>query len=136
MAPKMKQIVEIFFKPVNENTCKCLICPDVERKKSGSSWANIVSHLTSKHPDFEIQAEKVLNGGTLDKYVDFEGGNYYRWVHQIIFQNLPFSFVDEQENRIKSTLKPISSKGLKNAIHIITRKVEQEIAKILFIFSL
>ena len=31
----------------------------------------------------------------------------YKWIHLIVFQNLPFSFVDQEENRANSKLKPM-----------------------------
>lgn len=83
--------------------------------------------------------EKVQAGGTLEKYVDREGNlcitktgsNMYRWIHQVVFQNLPFSFVDKKGNQEISCLKPISSKSLKEAMSIISKKVESFISVIL-----
>jgi len=55
----------------------------------------------------------------------------YKWIHQIVFQNLPFSFVDQEENRANSKLKPTCSKTLKLAMDVVTREVEAHVAKIL-----
>ena len=140
----MPQIyVDIYFEQQNDssNNYKCVVCPNTYRKKSGTSWANLLSHLNDKHRDWEAQVAKVLAGGALDLYVDKEGKirflivllgtNMYRWIHQVVCHNLPFSFVDNYENRRNSCLTHISSKSLKSAISVVTKKVEEYIARIL-----
>ena len=52
-------------------------------------------------------------------------------MQQVILENLPFSFVDKEVNRRNSRLKAISSKGLKDAISVVTKKVEEHITRIL-----
>ena len=73
MPPKY---VEVYFEQLDQTSYKCLVCPDTRRKKSGTSWANLLSHLNDKHGDWEAQVKKVLAGGTLDVYVDKEGIYY------------------------------------------------------------
>ena len=71
------QYVEVYFEQLDQANYKCKVCPDVRRKKSGSSWANLLSHLNDKHADWEAQVKKVLAGGTLDCYVDVDGIIFY-----------------------------------------------------------
>jgi hypothetical protein len=52
-------------------------------------------------------------------------------MEQVVLENLPFSFVDKAVNRRNSRLNPISSKGLKDAISVVTKKVEEHISRIL-----
>ena len=63
MPPKY---VEIYFKQQNQNSYKCLVCPDTHLKKSNNSWAILLSHLNENHSDWEAQVENVSDGGTLD----------------------------------------------------------------------
>ena len=55
----------------------------------------------------------------------------YYWIQQVVLENLPFSFVDKEVNRSNSCLKPICSQSLKDAITVITKKIEEHISKIL-----
>jgi hypothetical protein len=70
MPPKY---VQVYYKQLDQTSYKCLVCPNVSRKKSGTSWANLLSHLNDKHGDWEVQVENVLAGASLDCYVDKEG---------------------------------------------------------------
>ena len=66
--------VKVYFdSPTEENgQYKCKVCK-IGRRKSGTSWQNLQSHLNDKHSDWKIELQNVLKGGTLAKYVDIEG---------------------------------------------------------------
>ena len=55
----------------------------------------------------------------------------YNWIQQVVLENLPLSFVDKEVNRRNSCLIAISSKGLTEAISVVTKKIEEHISKIL-----
>ena len=129
---KVPEHIKMYFEATKYGYCyQCKICPNVQKKKSGTSWANLISHLNDKHPDWKEQLKKVKNGGTLDAWVDMDGINSYRWLDWIISENLPFSIVEKETTRSIVSLKKISAKKLKECLHIITRKVENIISDML-----
>ena len=61
----MPDFVKVYFDAPTEqnNQYKCKVC-HTGRKKSGTSWQNLLSHLNDKHSDWKIEVENVVKGGT------------------------------------------------------------------------
>ena len=110
--------------------CKC----GVSRKRTGTSYSNLVSHVKKAHPEYH----KVVNpDGTLCQsemtnfFVSTKAANIHGWLDLFVSALLPFSIVGNRAFR--SNVKPdyVSVPTIMSYLQSLTQKVEQKLEDIL-----
>ena len=90
----------MFFSKINHAIWECR-CGS-RRKKSGSSYANLVSHVRFAHPDFEelLCADPNETKNRIHQFFSNSKATVMcGWVRFIIVFLLPFSYVENNEVR-------------------------------------
>ena len=93
--PSIKDVCSFFFslKDVstskNENACEC----GNVRKKSGSSWRNLITHIKESHPDYieEMKFVKSSSQRSLIQFVDTKSKNIWGWIKVIVGKGVAFN---------------------------------------------
>eukprot|EP00475_Leptophrys_vorax_P036822 TRINITY_DN6283_c0_g1_i1.p1 TRINITY_DN6283_c0_g1~~TRINITY_DN6283_c0_g1_i1.p1 ORF type:complete len:158 (+),score=53.77 TRINITY_DN6283_c0_g1_i1:264-737(+) len=110
---------------------------------SGNGYSNLVSHIHSKHANYEEEIAQAKargqdtvyfqckegppNSGTLIAYIPLEAikiASYADWVTSDL---LPFSFVERDTIRKYSRLEKISVETLMKYLNLICKRVEQKV---------
>lgn len=81
--------------PINKNyTFRC----GIPRRKSGSSYENLLSHVWSAHPGFKklLQSDRDPKQKKIDSYFKFtKAANYFGWYDLIVNGLLLLSYVEK-----------------------------------------
>lgn len=146
-----KKVALFYFELISEeeDRYQCKLCPKVQRvQKQNTGFSNLMSHITSAHPNFEEEMKKTKDGkivgikistpcsdfkliNTRDFLVPPKINNIYSWVDWIVNEGLPFSTVEKSLTRKYTNLSPISISSLMNAMKELTVVVEKKITEIL-----
>ena len=129
-----RRVSELFFTRDGDNTniftCRC----GTKRKKAGSSYQNLVSHVQSAHPDYldVLSSDETVAQAQIDKYFQTsKAGNLFGWIDFIVNALLPFSFVEKPIIRDHVKYKPTSLSTFMRYLSLLTEVVEQKIARLL-----
>jgi hypothetical protein len=112
--------------------CKC---GETRRQQIASGYANLISHLNSKHAnDDSLQAmkkHKLDHSSKLELhgFASNKCAKIFQWMEWIIERNMPVSEVDDTLTRSMSKWDSICSKTLLKYIEKVTKKVETKIAE-------
>ena len=98
-----------------------------DEAKKGSSWTNLLNHIKAQHPDYDKYDGKQQR---IDKYVSLtkKANNVFGWLESITVTLKPFAFRERLFSAKYSNLNPMSTKTLNKYMHMVTKKVEEEIA--------
>lgn len=144
-----KRVMLIFFSEVaNEDSlweCSC----GTRRKKSGSGYANLISHVESKHPDELKQLKETEQSlgshasTTMTAPVNIAEKSYYffvskvvsafGWIDFITKAFLPFSVVENETYRKHLRYPHIGRKSLIKYMESLTQRVEKNISSFICI---
>lgn len=131
-------------KRLNGSGCDWVCICGCKRQKSGTGWSNLAQHVKTDHKDHLVAAvSKWLRdltkpslvqvasekGSTITTFISFKSNNIFCWMNWVVTKLKPFSFVEEEETREYSKLKPMCSETLIKYINLVCREVEQEISK-------
>lgn len=127
-----RRICNIFFTPGPDNywQCKC----GTRRKKVGSSYENLMSHVRTAHPDYQ---ELLKNGASVSEdqisfyFASKKSNSYYGWLDLIINELLPFSFVEKPIARKHIKHDPICLNTFMKYMKKLTVHVEHRLSNIL-----
>lgn len=128
-----RRISELFFnQESNDNVfiCKC----GVRRKKAGSSYANLVSHVRSAHPDYAelLSSDRNITQTQIDRFFNTtKAARFFGWFDLIINALLPFSFVEKKVVREHVKHDPMSLSTFMRYLPLLTELVENKIADLL-----
>ncbi|KAG3107651.1 hypothetical protein PI124_g13392 [Phytophthora idaei] len=102
-----RQIAEFYFKPCLDDegestgykTCKA--CGKCRKHSTGTGYTNLVSHVRSAHPNFEVDMTNASAAatGTLVSWVSQKASNRYAWLCWIVMSNLPLSLCESELTR-------------------------------------
>lgn len=134
--PSNKDIVNFFFSQgdVDENNSRSqvhvCIC-GAKRKKSGSSYQNLLSHVKSHHPGYrkEIFDSRGLIIPPSSNIVDMKANNIWKWMRFIVGKGTPFSWVEDEVVCSFSSAKSISVETLLRHMELVTRCIEREVTR-------
>eukprot|EP00171_Calliarthron_tuberculosum_P003101 IDg3101t1 len=137
MAPQKgvgKRVCDLFFTRDSTNSnvfmCQC----GTKRKRSGTSYSNMLSHVQSSHAD---AYQRVLTGervsqSQLDGYFSTtKSGHLYGWLDFIINGLLPFSFVEKRLIRKHVKHDPPSLNTFMKYLGLLTKLVERKVSDLL-----
>ncbi|KAF1331975.1 hypothetical protein FI667_g3996, partial [Globisporangium splendens] len=97
----------------------------------GSGFSNLISHLTTKHPNyaalFEENQQRSTRTLASHGFIDMRTADVYRWMEWVIERNLLLREVDGPRTRAIARMSPISSKSLKKHIKHVGARVGIEI---------
>ncbi|ETV74064.1 hypothetical protein H257_11375 [Aphanomyces astaci] len=125
-----RQLAELFFTrnaPGSTDwTCRC----GVRRAQNGSGYSNLVSHITSEHPEYNTfdAMNPPAPTALFDIMVPRLVSTVYGWLHWITMSMLPFSFVSNTLARRYTKLDPISRTSFMKYMHALCAHVERTIA--------
>jgi hypothetical protein len=126
-----------FFFKLNDkanspNEYKCTVC-GTQRKRFGSSWENLMSHIRESHKNYIelMKFQKDNSQGSLYRYVDSKTKNIWGWMKFIVKRGVPFSWCEDKIVREFSKLDPISVETLMKYMHLLTQEVENLIRETL-----
>ena len=128
-----KPVAELFFERENESnifTCKC----GTKRKRTGTSYQNLLSHVQSSHPNYFAQlqsGEELTQKNLHDYFTTTKSNNIYGWLDLILNGLLPFSFVEKNLIRQHVRHSSLSLNTFMKYVRLLTEHVEEKIAKIL-----
>ncbi|KAG3090693.1 hypothetical protein PI124_g15957 [Phytophthora idaei] len=99
-----RQIAGFYFKPclddegepTGNKTCKA--CGKCRKHSNGTGCTNLVSHVRSAHPNFEVgmMNASAAATGALVSWVSQKASNRYAWLRWIVMSNLPLSFCESE----------------------------------------
>lgn len=123
-----------FFKLI-EGSSNVYVCVcGTRRKKTGTSYANLLSHLCSDHPGFE-KFLNVSRDPTQSEINDLirpkKALQYFGWYDLIINALLPFNTVEKEPVRRNFKHKPMSVDTFMEHLPTLTQRVEKKIQAIL-----
>ena len=101
--------------------CKC---GKILKQKKGTGWSNLMVHIRTQH-------ETTPSGpqNTLDFMQCKKSQTIHDWIEWICMELRPFSFVESEYVKKNVKLEAISKNTLQKYMHLLTKKVEQEIIK-------
>ena len=104
-------------------------------KRTGSSYANLISHVRTAHPEYK-ELVNVEYSETQRKMQEFIGttkaGNIYGWFDLIINRLLSFSIIENRLFRQHVEHKPISVSSFTKYLPQLAESVEAKIQLIVF----
>lgn len=127
------RVCEVFYTRDAEQDywrCKC----GTRRKKVGSSYENLMSHIRSQHPTYKelFKCGLDVSQEQLDRYFLSEKSQaYFGWMDLIINELLPFSFVERPIARKHVKHDKICVTTFMRLMRKLTVHVEQQVAKLL-----
>lgn len=129
-----RRLAELFFTKDSNNNgywkCRC----GVKRKKSNSSYANLLSHIRTSHQDYEelLSADGDVSQCQIDRFfLSSTSKSYFGWFDLVINGLLPFSFVENPVARLHFKHPPISLSTLMRHLPRLTELVEAKVAALL-----
>ncbi|KAG6618481.1 Phosphoenolpyruvate carboxykinase [Phytophthora cinnamomi] len=108
------------------------LCGTSRKQQVGSGYSNLLSHLTSTHPDFEETYQaSVATDAPLSSFgfVSEATQHRYQWLQWVVERNMPISEVDDPLTRSMASWKPVSSKTLKLDMQTCSANVGDVIEK-------
>ncbi|KAG3085238.1 hypothetical protein PI125_g19284 [Phytophthora idaei] len=102
-----RQIAGFYFKPCLDDEGKptgyktCKACGKYRKHSNGTGYTNLVSHVRSAHPNFEVDMTNASAAatGTLVSWVSQKASNRYAWLRWIVMPSLPLSFCESELTR-------------------------------------
>ncbi|KAG2778840.1 hypothetical protein PC116_g19590 [Phytophthora cactorum] len=102
-----KQVASFYFKPLLAEQGDptglqiCKACRKTRKHAPKTGYTNLVSHVRSDYPRFEVEMEAASTAatGTLIPWVRQKASNRYAWIDWIVKGNLPFAFVEMETTR-------------------------------------
>ena len=118
-----KTICKKYFTPMENDIFKCK-CGKILKQKKGTCWSNLMVHIRTQH-------ETTPSGpqNTLDFMQCKKSQTIHDWIEWICMELRPFSFVESEYVKKNVKLEAISKNTLQKYMHLLTKKVEQEIIK-------
>ena len=118
-----KTICKKYFTPMENDIFKCK-CGKILKQKKGTGWSNLMVHIRTQH-------ETTPSGpqNTLDFMQCKKSQTIHDWIEWICMELRPFSFVESEYVKKNVKLEAISKNTLQKYMHLLTKKVEQEIIK-------
>ena len=126
-----KKISELFFKRETQNSNVFVCMCGTKRKKTASSYQNLVSHVVSAHPNYaellksknpheQIYMEQFFNTS--------KSTSTYGWFDMIVNAFLPFSYVEHPiiKNHVRHDNMSLSS--FMKYSKMLTEEVEKKIS--------
>ena len=101
-------------------------CERIIVRKAGAGWTNTFNHVKSFHPEWEQDSKQSQLAFTASPVE-----NVYCWIDWVTTNLKPFSFVEEEETRNYTKLKPICRNTLLKHMIGVTKQVEQKISNLL-----
>lgn len=112
-----------------------------KRKQTGSSYANLVSHVKSEHPDeYKKLSEDETSFNCSMSRLSSEGHNFffkrktqqiYCWIDMVVNALQPFSICTNEAIRRNVKFDPIDRETLAKYMGILTKHVEAKIRELL-----
>ena len=67
------------------------------RKKPGSSWQNLLTHICNSQPDYleDMECKKASSIGSIVRYVNANSQNVFGWLKFVIGKGVPFHWCDK-----------------------------------------
>ncbi|KAG6954455.1 hypothetical protein JG687_00011814 [Phytophthora cactorum] len=130
-----RQIAGFYFKPCLDDEGKptgyktCKACGKYRKHSDGTEYTNLVSHVRSAHPNFEVDMTNAsaAETGTLVSWVSQKTSNRYAWLRWIVMSNLPLSFCESELTRQYTNLPAVVVDTLHVNMESVTRAVEKDI---------
>ena len=123
-----RRIAEAFFTPLNEGgdtlLCKC----GKKRKKTGTSYANLLSHIRNIHPEHKemMHPDGTFKQREIENYFQKTSVNpLYGWLDIVISTQLAFSINENSTFREHVKHDSISLSTLMRFLPRLTISVEQ-----------
>ena len=130
---KGKEIYDCFFEAAEANKHKCKACEKKLNQDLSKGYANLRDHVERTHKDWKHTVQAFLIDtaeGPMDKFVvqpSVKAKNLYGWLHWIIEENLPISFVKSKTTRCYTSLDSISMNTLKKYMSLMKSHVQRKI---------
>ena len=94
-------------------------CERIIVRKAGAGWTNTFNHVKSFHPEWEQDSKQSQLAFTASPVE-----NVYCWIDWVTTNLKPFSFVEEEETRNYTKLKPIANPVFEAAIVKLQNQLE------------
>ena len=103
------------------------------RAQSGTRYSNLVSHITTDHPEHvRLGADVVANRATsMDMLVSRPARNMHGWIHWIVSSLLPFYFCANEATRLYTSLTPVDRGTCVRYMGALVKLVEPKISRII-----
>ncbi|GMF52631.1 unnamed protein product [Phytophthora fragariaefolia] len=126
-----RDLCRYFFAADSDHYYVCNYCGTRRKQLPSSGYANLMSHLKDKHPDYglEFKLHQSRQAGSLSahEFVNPAAVNMYRRIEWVVDRNMPLGEVDNPLTRSISKLKPTCSKTLKAYLAATVVEVEKKI---------
>ena len=125
-APKdYKALTKKYFTKLENDVYKCH-CGKLLKRKDGTGWSNLMQHIRSQHGNDNTS---ISDQQTLRFMHCRKSETVYGWLEWVCMELKPFSFVESSLTRKYSSLDKISVHTLEKYMHLVSDRVEKEIAK-------
>ena len=124
-APKdYKALTKKYFTKLENDVYKCH-CGKLLKRKDGTGWSNLMQHIRSQHGNDNTS---ISDQQTLRFMHCRKSETVYGWLEWVCMELKPFSFVESSLTRKYSSLDKISVHTLEKYMHLVSDRVEKEIA--------
>eukprot|EP00171_Calliarthron_tuberculosum_P004726 IDg4726t1 len=124
-----KRVADLFFRNLHDDVFQCRC--GIKRKKSGSSYTNLVSHIRAAHPDYEslISEDPSDSQARIEAFFQSSKSNrLYSWFRLVIMTLLPFSFIEHPVVRDIARHKSICLSTFMTYLPRVTENVEAKVS--------
>ena len=129
-----KRVSDVFVSPDPANASKFICRCGTRRKKSGSSYQNLLTRVQSAHPGLLriISIDDDMCQAQLDSYFSTARSKHlFVWIDLIVNNLLPFYFVTKKEIRKQVKYEPTSLKTSMKYIGKLTETKKEKISSLL-----
>ncbi|KAE8905847.1 hypothetical protein PF005_g13211 [Phytophthora fragariae] len=109
----------------------CKVCNGRRKQAPGTGYSNLLSHLTTKHPDniTEMATARRTERGSIKSFgFVYEAVDHlYRWMRWVGVRNLSQCEVDDPLTREMSRLRPTCSKTFMAKVQVVGCKLGKDI---------
>lgn len=125
-----EKISKFFFTNTEGDSYLCL-CGKTRKQQAKKGYQNLVEHVFTSHPNYKELMKTGNRQLTLQELSSFKSQSIFSWIELIVFEYLPFNFVEKERVRKILKIQPISENTLKKYVELLCEAVEQRITNIL-----
>ena len=129
-----RRVAELFFTKQSEHSDTYLCRCGTKRKRCGTSYQNLLSHVQTAHPDHIdlLTSDSDVSQERMDAYFKTsKSAHIYGWIGYLVNGLLPFSHVQKPHIRKHIIHQSISLTTFKKYLHALTESVEHKITSLL-----
>jgi hypothetical protein len=130
-----RKVLDKFFQHMTGNIYKCNLCLKDYIQKPSKGYGNLCKHILSSHCCDPEELLKFIEGKistlSMESLYSSKERNMFAWIIYISESLRPFNTVEDKRLRAIVKLEPISVKTVIRQMHLLSKRVEQKIQRVL-----